>query len=250
MTAVTALVPRLFVAWQDPDSRRFHPVALLDRSGERYRFRYLKQAEGLTGFEPFVSFPNLHQTFESEQLFPLFENRLMSTRRPDYPRFLEDLGLEPGAHPFDVLSRSGRRFTDSVDLFADPAIETDTGELTAWFFVRGIRHVQGAEAALEELRSGAELRIVPERDNEVSDQAILVSAANQRRIGWVPDYLVSAIHRLWSGSGSQSVRVIAERLNPPTTPLRARVLCRLQATAPAGFQPFDDPQFMPLVDAG
>ena len=247
MTTMAADVHRLFVAWQDPKSRRFHAVAQLDRTSTGdYRFVYLKNAETLEGFDPFVSFPNLHRTYISDRLFPLFENRLMSPRRPDYPQFVEDLGLPEDADPFDLLGRSGRRATDSIEVFAEPHMNDDTGHLSTWFFVRGIRHVLEDDAVLQQLRNGDELQLVPDPDNVANGQALLVLEGTSHRIGYVPDYLVDTIHRL-RDSGA-AVRVMAERVNPPDTPWRARVLCRLEADAPTGFRAFDDPQFLPVLD--
>ena len=151
--AVTERVPaRLFIAWQDPDGRGYHPVALLRHDeaevGGSYVFRYLKNAAALDGFSPFVAFPDLHVEYRSPDLFSFFTNRVMSPRRPDYPQFLETLGLPGDAAAFDILGRLGARATDSIEVFPEPEVDPSSGRMTTRFFVRGIRHVEGAEPVL------------------------------------------------------------------------------------------------------
>jgi hypothetical protein len=70
---------RLLVAWQNPNTRRITLVGVLEHSAGRYCFRYLRAALDTQGFRPFPGFDNLRRRYESEQLFPLFRQRLMVT---------------------------------------------------------------------------------------------------------------------------------------------------------------------------
>ena len=95
----------LYVAWQQPESRRYFPVARLvagvgDIPG-LYEFAYIKGAEEAqkADFEPFPAFPKLSEVYRSKELFPFFANRLMSINRPDYPSYLQSLGLDSNADP-------------------------------------------------------------------------------------------------------------------------------------------------------
>jgi hypothetical protein len=61
-----------------------------------------------------VHFPELDREYRSNEIFPIFANRVMSPRRSDFGSFLERLDLGPDATPFEILARSaGSRATDS-----------------------------------------------------------------------------------------------------------------------------------------
>lgn len=86
-------VRRLRVVWQDPQTRQFHEVAALRLpAGEdgTYEFEYRRPLPG--SFEPFPAFPDVAQVYRSPQLFPFFQNRIMSSgavrlrRLPGRPR--------------------------------------------------------------------------------------------------------------------------------------------------------------------
>ena len=248
--AATERAPaRLFIAWQDPDSRRIHPVAVLRHevgaSGDAYTFRYLKHAEALDGFTPFVSFPDLHVEYQSRELFSFFTNRVMSPRRPDFPQFLETLGLPGDAGPVEILARLGARSTDSIEVFPEPQFDATSGRLQTRFFVRGIRHVPGAEQAVGTLTSGDSLRLVADPDNPVNRWAVQVATGAGSILGWVPDYLVGPLSRA-VGLDLDRVVVIAERVNPPGTPRQTQVLCLLEVEVSAGFVSFDGPEFVEI----
>lgn len=61
-------------------------------------------------FRPLLGFPDLRGSYSSDELFPLFAQRAMDPRRPDYQRYVERLGLEGEPGPWMQISRSqGRR---------------------------------------------------------------------------------------------------------------------------------------------
>ena len=77
----------LYVTWRHPEGL-IHPVGLLTRrvlnGSDSYRFVYLKTSETIEGFHHLPGLPDLHRVYESQDLFPVFRNRQMSRRRPDY----------------------------------------------------------------------------------------------------------------------------------------------------------------------
>jgi hypothetical protein len=109
----------LIVAWQHPETRLIAPVGLLEHGrGLGYRFRYLRRASTVEGFLPFLSFPEWQRTYTSQHLFPLFSQRIMSPRRPDFSQFLHQLHLNEDATPWEQLARSeGRRTGATVQVF-------------------------------------------------------------------------------------------------------------------------------------
>jgi hypothetical protein len=248
----------LFVAWQDPIARSILPVArlvrCLDEDGNFYEFSYLRGAEQAAseqGFLPFLSFPSLTRLYRSRDLPPFFKNRLMTSSRPDYPRYLAELGLKPSdaAEPMTVLARSsGLRSTDHVELFAPPRLREDN-KYETYFLVRGIRHVPYAEQRTERLKSGDQLYCLRDFQNDSNSHAIAVRTSDKQILGYVADYLCCDLTKiLESGGDAAGVQITVVKVNPTPAPVHHRLLCRLVALAPEGFHPFSDDQFRPIVD--
>jgi hypothetical protein len=240
---------RLYVTWRRPD-RLIVPVGMLTQrlvdDDVSYEFVYLKLAEQQALFEPLPGLPDLHRRYESSRLFPVFANRQMPRERPDYDAFVQRLHLDSAADPFEVLERSeGRRATDRIEVFAAPS-RSNQNELVSLFFVRGIRHVEGAADAVAQLLAGDELELVNEPENPVNPRALLVSTRTGEPVGYAPDYLVDTIHDLWEQDGAH-LHVTVEHVNPPDSAAHMMLLCRLTAPWPAGFEPFSGPDFRPLV---
>ena len=80
---------RLFIAWQDPESRKIIPVGRLLRLQGGYEFAYIGSVHEARarGFAPLVTFPELGQVYRSVELPPLFSNRLMSSARRDFAEY-------------------------------------------------------------------------------------------------------------------------------------------------------------------
>jgi hypothetical protein len=239
----------MYVAWRRPD-RLIVPIGRLservDANEREYRFGYLKRAETEVDFRPLPGLPDLHRSYTSPTLFPVFANRVMLSNRPDYSEFIEQLNLDDDAQPFEILQRSeGTRATDRIEVFPTP-IPLPTGDLTTTFFARAIRHVEGASEAVESLEVGDELRLVAEPDNRVNPFAVILNTRTGACVGYAPDYLLAMIHDLDEANGEPPI-VTVEHINPPSTPPHLRMLCRLTATWPLGFEPFSGPGFLLLV---
>jgi len=239
---------RLYAAWRNPEGL-IRPVGVLTRlrtaAGDSYRFVYLKAAEQFDGFICLPGLPELHSVYESECLFPVFRNRLMPRSRPDYGHYVSELALDLDTDPFEVLIRSeGRRATDRVEVFAHPE-RTPEGTLTTLFFVRGIRHLDGAAAALDDVQPGEVLELVDQPDNRVNRRALLVSTRTGRRLGWIPDCLLDMVHHLRDVDAP--VEVTAEHVNPETSPPHVRLLCRVRAPWPDGYEPLSGPEYQPMA---
>src|SRR5882724_9082523 len=116
----------LFLAWQAP-TRAWFPVGRLDAdvSANRYAFSYTKgalQAQSAVGFDALPAFPDLRRRYESSELFPLFQNRVLDPGRKDFKEYLASLDLNESSDPIEILAVSGgRRQTDSLEVF--PKIE-------------------------------------------------------------------------------------------------------------------------------
>jgi hypothetical protein len=243
-------VRRLVVTWQHPADRNIEPVGFLDYDGQCYRFGYIRHALSVKDFRPLLGFRDLHGAYSSEDLFPLFAQRVMDPRRPDYQRYVERLGLPEEASPWEQITRSqGRRQGDTIQLLPQP---TSDGEiLTCLFLVNGVRHVpdeslvldgrpievtrEQVEAALSRLHPGDALQLAREPANKQNPLALLVMAPAATPVGWVPNLMVEDMHKLIARA---DVSVTAEHINRPDAPWHLRLLARLTARGAGDFRFF------------
>ncbi|WLE95155.1 MAG: hypothetical protein QTN59_10670 [Candidatus Electrothrix communis] len=112
----------LFIAWQDPETRLWYTVGRLTREDGVYRFVYTQGAEATPRFNCLGRMTDLNAEYFSEDLFPLFRNRLLYASRPEYPDYVRWLDMEnENNDPLLLLGRSGgKRATDSLCVFPEP----------------------------------------------------------------------------------------------------------------------------------
>ncbi|MCR6492724.1 hypothetical protein [Cellulomonas sp. P24] len=247
------------MAWQHPVDRGIHPIALLRHRGDEYSFRYVRAVLEVPDFRPLLGFGDLREVYTSDRLFPLFAQRALDPRRPDYQRYVSDLGLDPSdATPWEQITRSsGRRNGDTLQLFPVPHVVA--GQVSCSFLVHGIRHLPENRPVfdgvphpvtagqigdvLDGLVPGAPLALVPEPTNANNPEAILV-VAGEVPVGYVPDLLVRDLHRLREVT---QVHASVIRVNGPDAPSHLRVLAELAAERAHGFEFFQDPRWAPLA---
>ena len=246
---------RLVVTWQHPADRNIEPVGFLDYDGQCYRFGYIRHALSVKDFRPLLGFRDLHGAYSSEDLFPLFAQRVMDPRRPDYQRYVERLGLPEEASPWEQITRSqGRRQGDTIQLLPQPTTDGET--LTCLFLVNGVRHIpdeplvldgrpievtrEQVEAALSRLHPGDALQLVREPANKHNPLALLVMAPAATPVGWVPNLMVEDMRKLIARA---DVSVTAEHINGPDAPWHLRLLARLTARGAGDFRFFTGEQW-------
>ena len=236
---------RLWVTWQHPETRTMSPVGCLTLLEDgSWSFWYVRRALSVPGFRPFVHFPDLYKKYSSSELFPIFANRVMSPRRPDYPQYLEALDLGDEATPFDILARSsGERATDAIRVHPEPSVDPVSGVSTCRFLAHGVRHIDGAVERIAHLKAGDRLALDPEPDNPANPRALLLTT-DGRPVGYVPDLLLDYVHMMRDFRG---VEVRVDRVNPVHTPIALRLMCWLAGPWPRGRRPFSGPDFEPLV---
>lgn len=86
-----------------------------------------------------------------------------------------------------------------------------------------------------------------EVDNPHNPRALVLRVPDGQQVGWAPDYLVEHVHELRQLNGEDPT-VVVEHVNDDTVAAHMRLLCRLSAPWPEGYEPFSDASFAPLVD--
>ncbi|WP_067971203.1 HIRAN domain-containing protein [Mycolicibacter icosiumassiliensis] len=219
---------RLFLIWQNPETRQFIRVGILSELVDgRYAFAYTDGAQS-DGFNPLVQFPDVNETYVSGALPAFFDNRVMSRQRQSYPDYLSAIGIDAAEldTPMELLARTGGpRATDTFHLVDDLAADHD-GRVVSRFLASGVRHVDGAADALSRVRPGDRLELRADRDNAVNPRAQLVCEQSGDALGYVPDWLLDDLDSLLARADSH--RIVAERVNPREHP-HLRLLCRIEA---------------------
>jgi hypothetical protein len=241
----------LFVAWRSPDRNAgWRPVGQLEYDGNLYRFRYTQGATK-PGFQPFSQMDTLDRVHESEDLFPIFANRLLSKSRPEYEEFLKwggfDVTLPP--EPIVILGvTEGLRHTDAIEVFPEPQRDAEGCYLNT-FFLHGLRWMPDfALERIQQLKENEELHLLPELQNQYVANAVAVwTTTNDRmRIGYVPRYLAHDVWQILGHCQPDFIRLTVQRVNRDA-PLQNRVLCLMRACWPDGFVPCSGPDFQPIV---
>lgn len=218
----------VYVAWQAPDTRHWHVVGNLQERDSGYVFKYTKGALKSKKFTKFSGMTDVHETYVSEELFPLFKNRLLSPRRPEYPRFIEWLGLgEDSVKPIDILARSGGlRSTDQLQIFKKIDIDCN-GNFEHFFFLHGLSHLNTmASERVSELKHGEVLRLCLDLQNEHDGDAVVARADNPAEIvGYCPRYFTNDIKRMLLDN-SKLVSLSVEKISEDA-PHNYRLLCKL-----------------------
>lgn len=237
----------------DPEKGGWSPVGRLDFESGTYRFVYTKGAKTAVGFRPFNGMEDLGAIYESDDLFPVFANRLMPKSRPEYEAFLRWSGFDAATppEPIAILGvTEGIRQTDQIELFPCP-VRDAAGCYVNKFFLHGLRYMpDAAKVRIAGLRNEEPLFPMLDLCNPTDGSAVALRTVEGERvmIGYVPRYLAQDFWDLFNGCGPDYVRVFAHRVNRDA-PLQQRLLCRMEACWPDNFQPCSGEAFHPFPEA-
>jgi len=243
----------LFVAWRagGPTTGHWGPIGKLERVDDGYRFFYTRGARTLEGFDPFPEMSDLTRVYESEALFPLFANRLLSASRPEFDAYLTWSGFDPATPPDPIAILGvtrGLRATDALELFPCPVPDAD-GRYNAKFFLHGVRHMpEAARERVDRLKPDEPLEYMFDVSNRFDADAIALrtsDGAGQFLVGYVPRYLAREVRTLHLQCADRvSIRVA--RVNP-SAPAQQRLLCRMSSCWPSHFSPCSGEEFEPVA---
>lgn len=229
------------------------PIGRLEFDHGVYRFLYTKGARTATGFTPFSGMEDLEEIYESNELFPVFANRLLPKSRPEYEAYLRWSGFDP-ANPPDPIAvlgvTEGIRRTDMIELFPCP-VPDEKGCFLNKFFLRGLRHMpEVATARVLALTPDEPLYPMLDLCNPVDQNAVSLRTAEGERLmlGYVPRYLARDVWKLFQGCQPHYIKVFAHRVNRDA-PSQQKLLCRMHACWPEGFQPCSGEEFQPIPNS-
>ena len=243
----------LFVASRsvDPGKGGWSPIGRLEFDRGTYRFVYTKGARTAIGFTPFSGMEDLEEIYESNELFPVFANRLLPKSRPEYEAYLQWSGFEP-ANPPDPIAilgvTEGIRRTDLIEVFPCPVPDEQSCYLNK-FFMHGLRYMpEAAKARVLALRPDEPLYPMPDPWNPADRNVVALRTAEGDRLtlGYVPRYLAHDFLK-FKECHPDFIQVFVHRVNRDA-PLQQRLLCRMHACWPDGFQPCSGEAFQPIPE--
>ncbi len=246
----------LFVAWRSGGNRdrQWGPVARLDKDLGHYRFAYTNGAKLLKGFSPLPGMTDLNEVYESDELLPIFQSRLLSRSRSEYRDFLTWGGFNPDMppEPLELLGvTEGLRATDLLELFPCPAPDA-ANRFRMKFFLHGVRHMPlEAQKEISRLCPGESLGLMFDVCNWNDPQAVAIrTCPSQERkrllIGYMPRYLARDTKALLDSIPTGGIRLTVERVNIDA-PLQQRLLCRMESPWPKSYVPCEGEEFQPLA---
>lgn len=248
----------LYLAWQDRGkTRQWFPIGRLDADLNKplFKFGYLQGAERAhkeVGFQPLSNFPDFQRRYESDELFPLFKNRVIDKGRGDFENYLQQLDLKPDmADPITILEVSGgTRRTDNLEVFPEIS-KNDKGEFCTRFFLKGWRYVNDySKNRIQQLDRGEKLQVSIEINNPATGLAVqLQTEQDYCMIGWTPRYLV---HDILECITKNPLDIYAEivKVNLAPAPSQERVLVEMSGKWPKEYEPMSSSDYKELWEKG
>jgi len=242
------MIDELILTWQNPHNREWSPVGRLQYKNNKYIFKYTIGAKQIKDPQQFNRMIGLDNSFESEELFPIFKNRLLSKSRPEYDDYLKWLDFKKDKiSPFEELARTeGIRATDSLQLFPVPKERNNKYEVT--FFSHGIRHLAPSYIErVNHLNEGNKLYLMKDIQNESDAFALALRTDDPPEIvGYCPKFFVKDFRELIAINGANKAGVSVVKVNLDS-PLQFKLLCKFSTIWPSNFIPFKDKIFQAII---
>lgn len=222
---------KLYVGWQNQDTREWIPVAKLEQTDIGYKLIYTSGAQRCRGFSGFGRMNNLGESYFSRELFQFFENRVIKKSRPEYKRYLEWLDLtDPEPDALTILQVTGGiRSTDNFEIFSPPSKFNNKFLLN--FFPRGLRRItKENDKEIKDPPNGKDLIIEHDIENKYDNNALILKTENPSiSIGYIPKYYTKGLKK--AIDSNSKIRAFITKINNDA-PIDMRVLCRLEIESP------------------
>ncbi len=203
------------------------------------------------GLEPLYDFPDFGQTYESDNLFPLFANRVMNRNRRSFASYLNSLGIDSSEpNPMEILAiDGGRRMTDRFEVF--PKLPRDAnGGFRSRFVLHGSRHASdAAQERLTTLQPNEEMHVTLELTNRAAGRAVQLQTMDYHMIGWAPRYLVhDLVEAMTHAVSDYQAQVVKVTHDSPWQD--QQVLIELSGRWPDEYMPMSGDEYQPLAEGG
>jgi len=236
----------LFLAWREPTKREWIVVGKLWQKDKKYYFGYtkgVKKAKESGNFNEFGVMQNINKIYVSDELFPIFKNRILNKSRPEYLDYIKWLGFEDKVSPLEELSRTnGLRATDSLQIFEKP--KPRNGKFIIHFFSHGIRHLPLTyQERINHLKEGENLYIAKDIQNKYDKYALFLRTDDPVEIvGYIPRFYTKDINKLIDINGNNNIEVKIKKINLDA-PKQFQLLCRLETNWSENFNTCVDEEF-------
>ena len=243
------MVTNLYVAWQDQVTRQWHTIARLRRLESGYEFAFTRGIAHLDTIPLDLFRMDVKKRYVSDELIPLFKNKLPSRNRNDFIKMANWLNLKGNEGEFDALSKFGLiPGTDAILVY--PEAHVDSGEYHLEFFVHGIRHMhKDVLTRCGDLKEGDRLLPLLDVQNQVDPNAIALRCEDDSLlIGYVPTFYATDLRRILGDQqlvANARVKIIR---NNKDAPLQLRLLCKFDASVPGYFQSLDSDIHQPIFE--
>lgn len=234
----------IYILWQDQYSKLWHPVAKLTHENNLYRLNYTKGANSSKNFVPFPNMEKLDSIYESQELFPFFQNRIMPKSRPEFRSIINWLDMTPDTFdPLDYLSvTGGERKTDNYRILKLP--DLINGKFVFNFLVSGIHYLEiENQEKIKNLSNNLELDYIYETDNPVDPNAIkLVDKESGTFVGYCPRYLVNDFKKLLDQNPEFShFKIKKLNINAPAS---YRMVCSFESLESEHYKPLNFNEYL------
>ncbi|MCM2395767.1 HIRAN domain-containing protein [Rhizobium sp. S95] len=226
-----------FLNWQDPDTQRWLPVAKLVNQRGYFVFGYTRGAQVSKNFLPFGRMNDVSSLYISDELFPIFANRVMNEKRPEYARYARWSGLDRESDPLRLMARiGGVRATDALQVSPVPEKSRD-GRYRSVFFVHGISHLAPDSAdRVAALEPGEVLFPMLDIQNPYDGNAVCLRTRDPAVIiGYCPRFVAPDLRYLCE-SAETATRLKVLQVNQDA-PSQFKLLCEAVSTWPEHFVP-------------
>ncbi|MGC0053692.1 HIRAN domain-containing protein [Brucella pituitosa] len=236
--------------WQDPETRAWHAVGKLFELDSFYIFAYTHGALQSKNFVPFGNLNETNSYYVSNELFPIFANRVMNSKRPDYVRYATWAGLDSRekTDPLKLMARmGGAKATDSLQVYQIPERDAD-GNYKTTFFTHGLSHLpEDAQNKANLLKEREQLYPLLDVQNPYDPSAVALRSNDPSSlIGYCPRYLARDISEL-ALSISSGLEITVRRVNKDAPP-QFKLLCEASAIWPGNFEPCSSTDHKTIVD--
>ncbi|WP_075632798.1 HIRAN domain-containing protein [Rhizobium rhizosphaerae] len=226
-----------FLNWQDPETRRWLPVAKLINQSGYYIFGYTRGSQVSGNFLPFGRMNDVSSLYISNDLFPIFANRVMNEKRPEYARYVRWSGLDRESDPLGLMARiGGMRATDALHVSPVPVKSRD-GRYRSVFFVHGISHLtQESADRVTALEPGEVLCPMLDIQNPHDGNAVCLRTQNPAVIiGYCPRFVAPDLRYLFeSAKIAPRLKVLQVNRDAPS---QFKLLCEAVSSWPENFVP-------------